>query len=116
MSRDLSVYGIGISLVSVCLRYVVTVMPKPIAWAGIFAGTALIFTDFFVPMIKPTPTAGVIFVIGCFCIGLSIYLSLQSGPTPTASQPAPANAMGNVGNNSGIISQGQTGDNEVHPK
>lgn len=103
--------GIGISVISLFLRYAIGIMPKTVAWAGLFAGAWIVVADQF--GMKLGLGAIVLYVVGAICIGWALHLTLRVGPKPSPASTSWGNTIGDITGNKGIITQGQTGDNKV---
>jgi hypothetical protein len=80
------------------------------AEAGVVAGILLLIADLTVPEMKPQIIASGLFLVGVLFIGASFDVWLKQRPT-VADASRTGNIMGNVQNNQGIVTQGQTGDN-----
>jgi hypothetical protein len=94
-------------------------VPTKIADAGFVAGLAILFLGIFMPNYHLPPAAILLFVAGCLCFGGAAHFALKKEAAASAagtSTPAPTNTMGRVQNNSGIVTQGQRGDNAMGPK
>jgi hypothetical protein len=117
MNRDVLGSGIGISIAFFFTRYLVSVMPKSVAWAGVVAGLLIVLADLMVLEMKLSGGAIALFLIGALCIGGAVHLSLRAKADSTDKKdPAPAstnNKIGDINGNKGIITQGQTGDNKM---
>jgi hypothetical protein len=109
--------GTGLSVVFGFARWRFPVVPPEIADAGLIAGIALITFGVTMPNFNLTMTAIVFFVAGCLCFGVAAHFAWKDGKPPVAEMPEQStNAMGAVTDNGGIITQGQRGDNAIHPK
>jgi peptidoglycan/LPS O-acetylase OafA/YrhL len=114
MDQDFSI-GSGLSILFGFLRWRIPKMTNHTAEGGILAGVLLILADFLVPDMKPNIFAAGLLVIGLLCVGAAFDVWLnqkklgQSAAEPAA--PIAPNTMGGVVGNTGIITQGQKGDN-----
>jgi hypothetical protein len=111
-------FGIGITAVTFFFRYAVSVMPKSIAWAGVAAGIILMAIGLFPSFYRPPLSAIALFVCGMLLIGAAVHITLSNASnagrdSTTTLIPATktTNTTGYISNNSGIITQGQKGDN-----
>ena len=109
--ETMAAVGFGLSVVSFFSRYLPS-MPKEIAWAGVLAGGLLSISGI-ADMKIPVPAA-VCLVIGFGFIGEAVHLTIRARQSPEpASNSAEKPHMGSVTNNSGIVTQGQSGDNNI---
>jgi hypothetical protein len=118
MSHEIAVYGVAISVIFAFVRWAIPVMPKPVAWSGVGAGIIVLVADGLIPQMNITLPAIGLFLVDALCIGGAINLSLSAKPTrhdPVAVAP-PVNRMGDVNNNTGVVTQGQRGDNAIGSK
>jgi len=85
------------------------------AEAGIAAGLFLLIADLMTPEMKPNIFASGLFLIGLLCIGgsLDVWYRQKHNVAGMRESPQDTNTVGNIPNNHGIITQGQTGDNDV---
>jgi hypothetical protein len=117
VDRVILAYGIGISIAFFFLRYAVPVMPKSIAWAGFAAGILVILSNFLGPEMRPSLAAIALFLVGALCIGGAVHMSLKpksaSADTGDQTPASGGNTMGSVSGNKGIVTQGQSGDNNI---
>jgi hypothetical protein len=89
MTKEIAVYGIGISIIFAFARYAVAAMPKPVAWAGVAAGCCILLATL-VTQMNITIPAIVVFLFGALCIGWAVNLSLPSKTEkPAATMPTP---------------------------
>jgi len=105
-------YGAAISIIFAFLRWAVPAMPKSIAWSGVIAGVITLLTAWLMPQMNITLPAIALFLLGAICIGGAVHLAMK--PRSADRQPVAgtaANTMDNVNGNTGIITQGQQGDN-----
>jgi hypothetical protein len=112
--------GIGLSVVFGFARWRFPAVPHKIADAGLIAGIALIIFGVAMPNLTLTMPVILLFVVGCLCLGGATHLALRDVRFVVAAPEKPANTesnmMGAVTNNSGIVTQGQRGDNEMGSK
>jgi hypothetical protein len=107
--------GAGLSAVFAFARWRFPAVPHKFADGGLIAGIALVFFGVVMPNVTLTTPAILLFVAGCLCFGGAAHLALRDGTrSVVAAREKPANTMGSVTNNSGIITQGQRGDNEIN--
>jgi hypothetical protein len=112
-----SALGIGISVLFAFLRWAIPAMAKPIAWSGVIAGLIIMVVAWTMPQMNISLPVIALFVCGSICIGGAIYLAFKpKSPAPSVTSSSPGNVMGNVHGNTGIITQGQQGDNSVGRK
>jgi hypothetical protein len=118
MSHEIAASGAAISVISTFIRRAMPIVPKPIAWSGAGAGVLVLVADGLIPQMNITLPAIGLFLVGALCIGGAINLTFK--PKPAPSDPVAAvsttNQAGDVTNNSGIVTQGQRGDNAIGSK
>jgi hypothetical protein len=115
MSQEVAASGVAISVISTFIRWALPVVPKPIAWGGVGAGIVVLLAVWALPQMNITLPAVGLFLIGVLCIGGAVNMSLRPNPTQNESGAAASttNQAGDVPNNSGIVTQGQRGDNAI---
>jgi hypothetical protein len=108
--------GVAMAVIFAFLRWAIPAMPRPIAWSGVIAGLAVlvaavapIYMNLSLPVIA-------LFLIGAICIGGAVHLALTPKVPVSAAAPAAGNTMGDIHGNTGIITQGQQGDNSIDRK
>jgi hypothetical protein len=118
MSHEIATSGVAISVISTFVRWAFPVVPKPVAWSGVIAGFVVLVADGLLPQMNITLPAIGLFLVGVLCIAGAVNMSLH--PKPTEEGPGAAatttNRIGDVTNNSGVVTQGQRGDNAIGPK
>ena len=89
---DQKIIGFGVSIITLCICWIFPTIPKPIAWAGLSIGVAIVLLSFF-PSIKTGPfTLG---LAGICLLATAIawqYIS-PSEPVSPASSSAPFSAL-----------------------
>jgi hypothetical protein len=110
-------FGLGIAVLFAFLRWALPAMPKVIAWSGVIAGAIIVLAAWTMPQMNISLPVIALFVLGAICIGGAIHLALKpknldSGAVSSGS----GNATGDVHGNTGIITQGQHGDNTIDRK
>jgi hypothetical protein len=116
MGRELA-YGAAISIIFAFARWAVPAMPKPVAWSGVVAGIAILIATWAIPQMNISLPVIALFLFGAICVGGAAYLAMK--PKTIEQAPvaaAPRNTMGNVDGNTGIITQGQQGNNTMERK
>jgi hypothetical protein len=115
MNHEIAVSGVVLSAISTFIRWAMPVVPKIIAWSGVGAGVVVLFADWMLPQMNITLPAVGLFLAGVLCIAGAVNMSLRPKPTQDESGAAAAttNRTGDVTNNSGIVTQGQRGDNAI---
>src|SRR5262249_52113745 len=103
--------GIGISVISLFLRFAVPAVPRAVAWSGVAAGVWLLFLDFF--GVKIGIGVAALYLGGALAIGLALHLTFWAGSKEVAAPSSSGNTMGDIKGNKGIITQGQTGGNKM---
>jgi hypothetical protein len=103
--------GIGISVISLFLRFAVSAVPRAVAWAGVVAGVWLLAVDLF--GVKIGIGVAALYVLGALAIGWALHLTFWSGSKEVVAPRSSGNTMGDIRGNKGIITQGQTGDNKM---
>jgi hypothetical protein len=111
-------YGAAISIIFAFFRWAVPAMSKPIAWSGVAAGIAILIAAWAMPQMNITLPVIALFLFGAICIGGAVHLAMKPKPTdqPGAVAGTSGNTMGNIDGNTGIITQGQHGDNTIDRK
>ena len=98
-------------------RYRFTAMGKHSAEGGLAAAVLLIMIDLFMPNMRPEILPAVLFVMGLVCVGGAVDLWFRQKPigavetikaVPNVSTPG-----AKIKNNSGIITEGQRGNNTI---
>jgi hypothetical protein len=112
--------GLGLSVVFGFARWRFPAVPHKIADAGLISGIVLIILGVAMPNVTLTMPVILLFVVGCLCLGGAAHLALKGDRSVSMPLAKPAgaehNTMGEVTNNSGIVTQGQRGDNEMGSK
>jgi hypothetical protein len=103
--------GVGVSVISLFLRYAVGIMPKAVAWTGVAIGVLIVVLDSF--GMKLGMGVIILYVIGALCIGWALHLTFWTGSKPVATLAPSGNTIGDINGNQGIITQEQTGDNRM---
>ena len=104
--------GLGTSVAFYFSRYIWSTIPRAISVAGFVGGLVILAAGFL--GLKPPHLAAVLFLIGLLFIGGAIHVLLgrQDGSGGNGKKPG-ANQVGDIPNNQGIVTQGQTGDNRL---
>lgn len=107
--------GIGLSVAFGFARWRFPAVPSKIADGGLIAGIFLLIIGTTMPNIHLTAPVIVFFIVGCLCFGAAAHLATREAATnPVAGNPEkPTNTLGAVIDNSGIVTQGQRGNNEM---
>jgi hypothetical protein len=110
-------FGVGIAVLFAFLRWALPAMPKAIAWSGVIAGAIIVSVAWTMPQMNITLPVIALFVFGAICVGGAVHLALKpknldSGAVSSGS----GNTIGDVHGNTGIITQGQRGDNTIERK
>lgn len=117
-----AITGLSLSVIFSFARYRFPTVPHRVAEAGMFAGIVLLCIGTIMTRVQLTPISIAFFIIGCLCFGAAIhYATAITQPSLTNSSieaaPAEKNAkMGDIQNNTGIVSQGQAGNNAIISK
>jgi hypothetical protein len=118
MGHEIAASGVAISVIFAFIRWAMPVMPKPIAWSGVGAGIVVLLADWMSPQMNITLPAIGLFLVGALCIGIAVNMSIR--PKPTQNEPGASasttNQIDGVTNNSGVVTQGQRGDNAIGSK
>jgi hypothetical protein len=110
-------YGVGIAVLFAFLRWALPALPKPIAWSGVIAGAIIVLVAWTMPQMNITLPAIVLFLVGAACLGGAVHLALKpKNSALSATSGSAGSVMGNVHDNTGIITQGQQGDNSIGRK
>ena len=111
--------GIGMAVLFAFLRWAIPAMPRSIAWSGVIGGLVVLLATIAPIHMNLSLPAIALFLLGAICIGGAVHLVLKpvsvSAVTP-ASGPDAGNSMGNINGNTGIITQGQQGNNTIDRK
>lgn len=89
---DQKIIGFGVSVITLCIRWIFPTIPKPIAWAGLSIGVAIVLLSFF-PSIKTGPF--VLGLVGICLLSAAIawqYISSSESVSP-ANSSAPFSAL-----------------------
>jgi hypothetical protein len=117
MTGNVAIYGVAISIISIFLRYAVPAMPNPIAWSGVAAGALILMANLTMPQLNIGLPGIALFLVGALFIGAAIHLTLKPKvPDSGVVTDAEPNTIGDIHGNSGIITQGQEGNNRIDPK
>ena len=109
--------GVAMAVIFAFLRWAIPAIPRTIAWSGVVAGLIVLLAAIGpIPMNLSLPVIA-LFLVGAICIGGAVHLAFKpkvpvSAAAPAAG-PAAGNTMGDINGNTGIITQGQEGNNYI---
>jgi hypothetical protein len=110
-------FGVGIAILFAFLRWALPALPKVTAWSGVIAGAIIVLVTWTMPQMNITLPVIALFVLGTIFIGGAVHLALKPKNLDSgAVSSGPGNTMGDVHGNTGIITQGQHGDNKIDHK
>lgn len=111
-----AVIGLATTIIFPCLQWAIPTMPRRVAWSGVIAGLVILAAALAPIHMNLSLPAIALFLIGAICIGGAAHLAFKpKAPVQTSvpASPPTGNAIGNINGNTGIITQGQQGDNST---